>query len=962
MGVGGAAAEFRVLGGVEATVGAEPLDLGPARRRSVLAALLADVNRVVSVGQLIDRVWGERPPRRAQGTLYSYVSRLRRALAPAAADARVQRRTNGYVLVVDASAVDLCRFRSLVAQARTVEDDDNAAALFEQALGLWRGESFAGLDTPWFNTLRAALHRERLAAETELSDLHLRLGRHAGLLAELPTRVESHPLDERLAGQLMLAFYRSGRAADALSHYRHVRERLAQELGSEPGPALQQLHQQILTADPALALPASQIARGAEAPAMVPRQLPADVTGFAGRHEHLSHLDRLLSQPAAARVGSVPVDGHDRRAEAANDGVGGGPTAVVVSTVSGTAGVGKTALAVHWAHTVAYRFPDGQLYVNLRGFDPTGQAMDPAEAIRGFLDALGVPFERIPRGLDAQIGLYRSLTADKYLLILLDNACDTEQIRPLLPATGTCLAVVTSRNPLTGLIATHGAHPLMLDVLPDDEAREVLVRRLGTERVNADPTATGHIVTACARLPLALAIAAARAQQTRFPLAVMASELHGIEQRLDTLDAGDPTGQIRAVFSWSYTALSPPAARLFRLLGLHPGPDIDTTAAANLAGHNLSQAQRLLAELIRASLLTEHAPGRYTFHDLLRAYATELTHALDTDQDRHAAATRVLDYYLHTAHTGERLLYPTRHPINLTPADPQVIPRPLADGRQAMRWFSTERLVLLATVEHAAATGFDAHAWQLSWTLNTFFLRRGHWHDLVTAGRTAVTAAHRLGDPDARLSTHRLLADAYTALHRFDDAHVQLQHALSVGVETGDRAGQGNTHLSLGRMWERRGDPRRALDHCCLALDLFQASGDQVGKARALNGIGWCHALLGDNEQALTAARQALILNQDLHNRPSQANTWDTIGYAHHQLGHHAEAITCYQNARTLFHDLGNRLLEAQTLTRLGDTHHTIGDSSAARRAWQEALSILDDLHHPSAETLRAKLNRRADT
>ncbi|MGC4868656.1 AfsR/SARP family transcriptional regulator [Micromonospora sp. DT53] len=957
MGVGGAAVEFRVLGGVEATVGAEPLDLGPARQRSVLAALLADVNRVVSVDQLIDRVWGERPPQRAQGTLYSYVSRLRQALASAADDARVLRRTSGYALVVDDSTVDLNRFRTLVGQSRTVQDDDHAAALLEQALELWRGESFAGLDTPWFNTLRAALYRERLAAEMELGDLHLRLGRHVRLVAELPTRVESHPLDERLAGQLMLALYRSGRTADALSHYRHVHERLAEELGTDPGPALQQLHQQILTADPALALPAPEIARRTEAPAMVPRQLPADVTGFAGRHEHLSRLDRLLSQPAAGPAGSDPAHRDDTRPEGANDGVQGGPTAVVISAVSGTAGVGKTALAVHWAHSVVYRFPDGQLYVNLRGFDPSGQVLDPAEAIRGFLDALGVPPERIPPGLDARAGLYRSLTADKHLLILLDNARDTEQIRPLLPATGTCLAVVTSRNPLTGLIATHGAHPLMLDVLPDDEARDVLVRRIGAERVNADPTATSHVISACARLPLALAIAAARARQTRFPLAVMAAELRDAEQRLDTLDAGDPTIQIRTVFSWSYTALTPAAARLFRLLGLHPGPDTDTAAAADLAGHTMSQTRLLLAELIRASLLTEHVSGRYTFHDLLRAYASELTHTLDTDQDRHVATTRVLDHYLHTAHAGERLLYPTRHPINLIPAHPQVIPHPLADDRQATHWFSTERLVLLAAVEHAAATGFDAHAWQLSWTLNTFFFRRGLWHDLVTAGRTAVTAARRLGDPDARLNTHRHLADAYTALRRFDDAHVQLQHALAVGVQTGDRAGQGHTHLSLGRMWERQGDPRQALDHSCLALDLFQASGDLVGKGRALNAIGWCRILLGENEQALAAARRALTLNQNLHNRIGQANTWDTIGYIHHQLGHHTEAITCYQNARALFHDLGNHVHEAQTLTRLGDTHHTAGDTSAARDAWQQALSILDDLHHPDADTLRTKLD-----
>ncbi|MFG1871623.1 AfsR/SARP family transcriptional regulator [Micromonospora arborensis] len=966
--------EFRLLGPVEAWGAERRVALGERRQRCIAAVLLTEANQVVSADTLVERVWGEQPPASVRSALYSYLTRIKtvlRRLDPSGGQVRLIRAAGGYLLEVDPDAVDLHRFGRLVDQARRVADLDQAADTWAAALRLWRGIPYQDLTSFWLDQMRDTLEEQRLTALSERNDIELARGRHSELLTELTEVCRQQPFDERLAGQRMLAAYRCGRQAEALGHFQTVRRRLVDELGVDPGRELSTLYEQILRHDPALAAPPGRgptiLDRGAWAgvtPAQlptVPRQLPADVIGFAGRHDHLRHLDGLLSQQPAAPVESELPSPGDMRPKVPNDGVGGESRAVVVSVVDGTAGVGKTALAVHWAHTVASRFPDGQLYVNLRGFDPSGQAMDPAEAIRGFLDALGVPSERIPRGLDAQTGLYRSLTAGKHLLILLDNAHNTEQVRPLLPATSTCLAVVTSRNPLTGLIATHGVHPLTLDVLSDDEARQVLVRRLGADRVKADPTATGRIITACARLPLALAIAAARAQQTRFPLTVIAAELHGNEQRLDALDVGDPTSQIRAAFSWSYTVLTPAAARLFRLLGLHPGPDIDIAAAANLAGYNTSQAQRSLAELVRASLLTEHVPGRYIFHDLLRAYATELTHILDTDQERHAAATRVLDYYLHTAHTGERLLYPTRHPINPIPAGPLVVPYPLANGRQAMHWLSTERLVLLATIEHAAGTGFDAHAWQLSWTLNTFFFRRGHWRDLVTAGRTAVTAADRLGDPEARLITHRLLADAYTALHRFDDAHIQLQHALAVAVQAGDCAGQGQIHLSLGRMWDRRGDPRQTLDHCYLALDLFEASGDRIGRARTLNGIGWCHALLGEYEQALVVARQALTLNQGLHNRVSQANTWDTIGYALHQLGRHTEAITSYENARDLFHNLDNRVHEAQTLTRLGETHHTAGDISAARHVWKQALTILDDLHHPDATALRAKLNPQAD-
>jgi DNA-binding SARP family transcriptional activator/tetratricopeptide (TPR) repeat protein len=896
-----------------------------------LAALAVDAGRPVPVDTLIDRVWDE-PPAGARRTLQVHITRIRRLLERTAADgeprADLIRRSGGYALEIDPDRIDLYRFRRLVDQARTPGGtDEHSLELLREALALWRGAPLAGLPGQWASQCRYAWLRQRLDATVAWASAELAVGDPAATLSPLTELSGEYPLVEPLAGALMRTLLALGRAADALDHFSGVRRRLADELGSDPSPELMAVYQAILRGEP---VPPTS-APGRRAVALVtPAQLPTDVPGFAGRAEQLTQLDKLLDDAS---------------------------TSVVISAVSGSAGVGKTALAVHWAHAVAHRFPDGQLYVNLRGFDPKGQVMDPAEAIRGFLDALGVPSERLPQGLDAQAGLYRSLTADKRLLILLDNARDVEQTRPLLPASGTCLAVVTSRNPLTGLIAAHGAYPLMLDVLPDDEAREVLIQRIGADRVHADPTATAHIITACARLPLALAIAAARARQTGFPLAVLAAELRDAGQRLDALDAGDPTSQVRAVFSWSYTTLTPAAARLFRLLGLHPGPDIDASAAANLAGHTIAQTRRLLAELIRVSLLTEHVPGRYTFHDLLRAYAAELTHTLDSDQDRHTATTRLLDLYLHTAYTAALLLQPARAPISLVPADPQVIPHPLADDREATHWLTTERLVLLAAVEHAAATGFDAHAWQLFWTLCTFLARRGHWHDRVTAGRTAVTAVQRLGDPAGQLLTHLLLANAYTALGRFDDAYVQLQHALDVGIQNGDRDGQAHVHFALAHLWDQQGDHRPAIDHGYQALDLFQATGDLHGTARAVNLIGWCHALLGENEQALAAGHKALGLLQDLNDRAGQAHVWDTIGYTHHHQGHHTEAITCYRRAITLFRDLGDRYNESVGLTHLGDTHHSTGDAPAARDAWKQALSILDDLHHPDADAVRTKLN-----
>jgi tetratricopeptide (TPR) repeat protein len=671
---------------------------------------------------------------------------------------------------------------------------------------------------------------------------------------------------------------------------------------------------------------------GADARA-VPRQLPAAVAHFAGRSDELAVLTSLLRGRATA-----------------------GGT-VVISTIGGTAGVGKTALAVHWAHQVADRFPDGQLYVNLRGFDPTGQVMDPAEAVRRFLDALGVPTQRIPADPDAQAALYRSQLAGRRMLVVLDNARDTAQVRPLLAGAPTCLVLVTSRKRLTGLVASDGAHPIMLDLLTPDEAWQLLTRRLGPDRLAADPDAVAEIVTACARLPLALAIVAARAAtHPGLPLHTLAAELRDADARLDTLTTDDPATDVRAVFSWSYHALTPDAAQLFRLLGLHPGPDISAPAAASLAALPSSRLRALLTELTQANLLAEPTPGRYTFHDLLRAYATEQAQSTDSDEQRHTATQRILDHYLHTAYTANRLMYPFRDPLPLVPPQPGVTPEALADYDRALDWCTAEHAVLLAAVGHAAATRLDTHAWQLAWTLDTFLDRRGHWHDLAAIGRAAVAAAERLADPPVQARTHRLLAHAYTRLGRFDDARTQLRHALDLTTQADDLAGQAHTHLALAQVWERQGRHPEAFDHARRALDLCRAAGHQLGQARALSGVGWYQALLGDYRQAITACEQALTLLQELDDRDGQADAWDSLGYAHHHLGQHTQAIACYQHAIDLYRDLGDHYDEAETLAHLGDTHHAAGKPEAARTAWQQARTILDQLDHPDADTVRTKL------
>jgi tetratricopeptide (TPR) repeat protein len=721
----------------------------------------------------------------------------------------------------------------------------------------------------------------------------------------------------------MQALYQVGRAADALAEYDRARTRLAGELGLHPGPALQRLHRTILRGEPPGGGPVAR-------PAPIrPAQLPPDLISFTGRGEHLEVLTGLLP--------------------------GGRPGPPVVAAIIGTAGVGKTSLAVHWAHRVADRFPDGQLYVNLRGFGPPGRAMAPAEAVRGFLDALGVPPAAIPADPDAQAARYRELVAGRRWLVILDNARDADQIRPLLPGTPSVMVVATSRSQLTGLAA---AHRLPLDVLSTVEARELLAARLGAGPVAAEPAAVDRIVTACARLPLALAIVAARAQAAGLPLPTLAAELTA-PGRLDALDTGDAASQVRAVFSWSYATLSPAAARLFRLLGLHPGPTVSTVAAASLAGLPVAGTARLVTELTRANLLSEPAAGRYACHDLLRAYAADVTAATDPEPGRAAATTRLLDHYVHSAYFADRSLNPERDPIRIplgVAADGAHVVR-LADRDQAMAWFVAERPVLLAALGTAADARYDRHAWQLAWTADTFLQWCGHWADQVTAWQAAAGAADRLDHPAALGFAYRLLARSHSRVGNFAAALATFQRALPLSAQAGDEAGQSQVHHGLALLWEQQGDLRRALHHAQQFLAFHESGTNALWLARALNAVGWYQALVGEPGPALECCQRALSVFQQLGDRDGQAYASNSLGKAHDVAGDHGRAVDCYQEARALFSEMGNRPQEATTLVQLGEAYHAVGDLDAAGTAWRQALDIYRSLDHPEAEAVQARLH-----
>jgi DNA-binding SARP family transcriptional activator/tetratricopeptide (TPR) repeat protein len=904
----------------------------------MLAALAVDAGRPVTVETLIDRVWDDRPPERVRRALHAHVTRIRRMLEQAVTageqPARLLRRAGGYLLDIDPHGVDLHRFRRLVDRARGAQGDPERVVLLREAIQLWRGEPLAGLGGRWAARTRQAWRQQYLDAVLAWASAELGVGNSAAVIGPLTDLVGEHPFLEPLIALLMRALYAMGRSADALDMYTATRERLVRELGTEPGSELRKVQQGILRDD--LDKHEGPRVKNPRPIRATPAQLPRDVRGFTGRRSELAQLDAIV--PSAVEQG----------------------TPVVIGALAGTAGVGKTALAVHWAHRVRGRFPDGQLYVNLRGFDPGGSVMDPADAVRAFLDALQVPPKRIPTSLDAQAALYRRQLVGRRMLVVLDNAHDTTQVRPLLPDAEGCLALVTSRNQLTGLVATDGAYPITLDLLSTAEARELLASRLGANRVAAEREAVEEIITRCVRLPLALTIVAARAAtHPHLPLSTLAAELRDAGGRLEALSTDDPHSDVRAVFSWSYRALTPDAATLMRLLGLHPGPDIAPPAAASLAALPLPTARALLAGLARANLVVEHTPGRYTFHDLLRAYATDLTHTIDSDQQRRAAIRRMLDYYLHTAYAADRLLNPQRDPLTqpLAPPASGVILEQPTGHRQAMAWLATEHRVLLGVVRQAAEAGFDTYTGQLAWTLNTFLNRQGHWQDLSAVWRTALDASRRLADPLAQARAHRTLARTYTWLGRHPDAHTHLRHAMDLYAQADDHVGQAHTHRGFSSLWERQRRPDRALHHMQQALTLHQTAGHRRGQGLALIAIGWYHALLGNPEQALSCSQEALALHQQLDDRAGEAASVHSLGYAHHLLGDHQQAADRYQRALHLYRSLGDRYYEADVLTRLGDTHHAAGNPQAARDAWKHALAILDDLDHPDADNVRAKLD-----
>jgi DNA-binding SARP family transcriptional activator len=938
VGNGSGGTEFRlaILGPVAGSRGGVPVALGPARLRVVLTLLVLCADAGLSRADIVGALWAGDPPGTAATMVHGYITRIRGLLGHGrvcAATPRPKRALSWdgarYRLApgaVESDLTEFTRLADLAGQAAASGDAARACQRYEQSLRLWRAEPAADIELLQGHPAVIELSQRRSSLIVDYAATAETAGLHEQVLGHLQALAGRALLDERVHARLVIALAATGQQAAALGIYENMRRRLDDELGILPGRELAEAHLRVLH---------QQAAQAARPP--VPRQLPVAPRHFAGRAREMQVLSRLLSPP-----GGDP------------------PGVMVIAAIGGTAGIGKTALAVHWAHQIADRFPDGQIYINLRGFDPSGKPVDRRDAIRRLLDALQVPAHQIPADADAQQDLYRSEAARRRMLIVLDNAADVDQVRPLLPGGPGCLILVTSRRDLAGLVAVEGAHPVTLDLLSPAEASELLAQRLGPERLAAEPGVATELTGLCSRLPLALSIVAARAaMQPGLPLGALAGQLRDASGRLDALDAGD-VSSVRAAFSWSYQSLGGPAARMFRLLSLHPGPDITAAAAASLAGVQAGQAREVLGELTRASLVAQHMPGRFACHDLLRAYAAERAAAEESEPARRAAIQRMLDHYVLTANAAVLLLDPHLDRITLAPPESTVRPEEMAGYEQAMAWFEAERHVLLAVLGRAVSEGFDTHAWQIPLTMATFLDRRGFPHDYAATQRIALAAACRLADCAARAQAHRNLGNVSVRLGVHHKARSHYGQALELYRQLGDRAGEGRAHICLGLICVEQGQYRESLSHSERALALYRSVSFGPGQARALNNIAWCYAQLGDYEQAIARCDQAIALAQEVGDEHGQAITWDSLGYAHHHLGHYSEAIACYQRSLSILEAEGDRFRQTNILTHIGDTHHADGQWQAARQAWQQALGILDDLHHPDAERIRAKLEAEA--
>ncbi|MFD4828619.1 BTAD domain-containing putative transcriptional regulator [Streptomyces uncialis] len=951
-----------MLGPVRAWRGGEALPTGSPQQRALLTALLLREGRMATAAQLIDALWGDEPPSQALAAIRTYASRLRKALGPGV----LVSEAGGYAVRMPSDALDLSYAEDLAAtaeKARSEGDLHRARTVLNQALARWDGEPLAGVPGPYAATQRTRLEEMRLQLLETRLDMDLEQGCHAEAVSELTALTAAHPLRERLRELLMLALYRSGRQAEALAVYADTRRLLADELGVDPRPGLSELQQRILQADPGLAEPSAPAAEPAVT-LVRPAQLPATVPDFTGRASFVSELSDVLAT-AEGRV-------------------------MAVSAVAGIGGVGKTTLAVHVAHRSRTRFPDGQLYVDLQGAGP--RAAEPEAVLGAFLRALGTPDTAIPETLEERAALFRSMLDGRRILILLDNARDAAQVRPLLPGTEGCASLITSRVRMVDLA---GAHLVDLDVMSPEEALQLFTRIVGAERVAAEREAALDVVAACGFLPLAIRIAASRlAARRTWTVSVLAAKLADERRRLDELQAGDLA--VKATFELGYGQLEPNQARAFRLLGLADGPDLSLAAAAAVLDLPQDDTEDLLEALVDTSLLESAAPGRYRFHDLVRLYARACAERDEQpNAEPPAALTRLLDFYLATAagvygleRPGDRTvdhLAPTSYPgLRFT------------DSRAALDWLYAEADCLLAAVRQAGQSGALRRAVDLllaAKDLAETGVSARRYEAAATAVRDAAAAA---GDTWVESRARTTLAQVHSTAGRFARADEEAARALPPARTAHDPWVSSNAPNERGIIALYEGRHEDGERHLGESIAAFRADGNRPGEASALCNLSRIHLAGGRTESAVRLAGQGVAIYDQLGLTLRLANGRYALGMALTQAGRLPDALDQLTGALAVFRASRQRLWEGMSLFRLAEAHLAgdrpaqtavlaeqalvalrqiggewrrgnvltllgralarLGQSDRARACWSEALAIYEELGSSEATEVRALL------
>jgi DNA-binding SARP family transcriptional activator/tetratricopeptide (TPR) repeat protein len=988
--------EFRVLGPTEMWSAGQPCDLGPRRTRSVLAILLLAPRTIVPAETLIDRLWGTEPPPKARESLFTYVAKLRASLRLAAGDGvRLAGRANGYLLDVDPDLVDVHRFRRMRRQAAALAasgDRDHAALLLREAEDLWRGQPLAGMPGDWAARMRDSLDEERRAVVVERIGCELELGRHADLVGELSGLLAQYPLDETLVAHQMTALYGSGRPADALSLYRQTRDRLVEEQGTEPGPALSELHQRVLRHDPQLdvSLAARRRARG-------PQQgmLPPETAEFVGRREELA---LLAAEPA------------------------GDPQ---ISLIEGMPGVGKTTLAVRAARMVSGQYPDGIYYLNLHSNDPQYPSLDPAEALRQLLTMLNVPAAQIPAALSERAALWNAQLSRRRAVVILDDAAGHDQVRPLLPATGCSLVLITARSNLAGLEA---ARVVTLDVMAPDEAAALFTRIAGPVG-GRDAEEIAAAVRLCGRLPLAIQLAAGRlAQASSLRLADLVGELSASPAHAGS--SGFAGLEVMPAFELSYRALQPDHQRLFRLLGVSPCPEVSLHTAAALCGWTAAEAEQAITTLADHHLLIGGPAGRFRFHDLIREYAAARAAQDDTAPARRQAVGRLLDYYLHAADQADRVLHPFRNRTAVTAAMPPPVRPALGTPDDAAAWLELEWRNVLQAARYAGRHEWHRQCADLAHLVAGFVEIRGHWEDAIAAHTMALQACRDLADaprtaraalelsvvsqqagrPAEALAlaeeaaaiyesladrcglaaavdqiglAHQRAARSHEALAYFREARAlfgdaadhhgvadtlshsgiacwqlgrypealgHLDEALSLYRQAGDRRGEAKALTNLGKMQLLCGYHRDALDSFLRSLEIFRVIGGAQNQAILYHNIGIVHHYKGSYEESLAACRQALELYRDLGDLPDEADVLNDIGAIFVSAERYDEALIHYQDAGQVAQDIGNVSEQVTAFRGLATVHRGRGRYAEATEHYDAALRLARQIGDPYEE------------